>query len=154
MLQNLTKVNQQLLHDKIKNKRTTKIAIPWTNWENLAVKNDRYEIDWIMQKMINFGKSRKFSISKTQNELEDSTFIPNFEDLTKTIRTIISAEKKQYLVGLRYTRLTVKKNVSTGNEKKPIKGQLNSEWIDEVIVSPKMPTKNYKDFCPTNKQGS
>ena len=29
------------------------------------------------------------------------------------------------------------------------KGQLNSEWIYEVIVSPKMPTKNFKDFCPT-----
>ena len=28
------------------------------------------------------------------------------------------------------------------------KGQLNSEWIYEVIVSPKMPTKNYQDFCP------
>ena len=28
------------------------------------------------------------------------------------------------------------------------KGQLNSEWIDEVIVSPKMPTKNYQVFCP------
>ena len=31
------------------------------------------------------------------------------------------------------------------------KGQLNSECIYEVIVSPKMPTKNFKDFCPTNK---
>ena len=31
------------------------------------------------------------------------------------------------------------------------KGQLNSEWIYEVIVSPKMPTKNYKDFCPTKQ---
>ena len=29
------------------------------------------------------------------------------------------------------------------------KGQLNSEWIYEVIVSPKMQTQNYKDFCPT-----
>ena len=28
------------------------------------------------------------------------------------------------------------------------KGQLNSEWIYEVIVSPEMPTKNLKDFCP------
>ena len=28
------------------------------------------------------------------------------------------------------------------------KGQLNSEWIYEVIVSPKIPTKNLKDFCP------
>ena len=26
------------------------------------------------------------------------------------------------------------------------KGQLNWEWIYEVIVSPKMQTKNYKDF--------
>ena len=31
------------------------------------------------------------------------------------------------------------------------KGQLNSEWIDEVIVSPQKPTKNYKDFCPTKQ---
>ena len=31
------------------------------------------------------------------------------------------------------------------------KGQLNSEWIYEVIVSPKMQTKNYKDFCPTKQ---
>ena len=29
------------------------------------------------------------------------------------------------------------------------KGQLNSEWIYDVIVSPKMPTKNFSDFCPT-----
>ena len=28
-------------------------------------------------------------------------------------------------------------------------GQLNSEWIYEVIISPKMQTKNYKDICPT-----
>ena len=28
------------------------------------------------------------------------------------------------------------------------KGQLSSEWIYEVIVSPKMPTQNLKDFCP------
>ena len=29
------------------------------------------------------------------------------------------------------------------------KGQLNSEWIYEVIFSPKMLTKNYPDFYPT-----
>ena len=28
------------------------------------------------------------------------------------------------------------------------KGQLNSEWNNEVIVSPKIPAKNYQDFCP------
>ena len=28
------------------------------------------------------------------------------------------------------------------------KGQLNSERIYEVIVSPKMPTKINRDFCP------
>ena len=27
------------------------------------------------------------------------------------------------------------------------KGQLNSEGIYEVMVSPKMPTKNLQDFC-------
>ena len=31
------------------------------------------------------------------------------------------------------------------------KGQLNSEWIHEVIVSPKMQTETYKDFCPTKQ---
>ena len=31
------------------------------------------------------------------------------------------------------------------------KGQSNSEWIYEVIVSPKMQTKNEKDFCPTKQ---
>ena len=29
-----------------------------------------------------------------------------------------------------------------------LKGHLNSEWIYKVIVSPKMPTKHLKDFCP------
>ena len=28
------------------------------------------------------------------------------------------------------------------------KGHLNSEWIYEVIISPKMPTKNFKDLWP------
>ena len=28
-------------------------------------------------------------------------------------------------------------------------GQLNSEWIYEVLISPKKQTKNYKDFFPT-----
>ena len=31
------------------------------------------------------------------------------------------------------------------------KGQLYSEWIYEVIVSPKMQTWNCKDFCPTKQ---
>ena len=34
------------------------------------------------------------------------------------------------------------------NFRDPFKGQLNSEWIYEVIVSSKIPTKNYRDFCP------
>ena len=32
-----------------------------------------------------------------------------------------------------------------------LKGQLNSEWIYEVIVSCKIQTKKYKDFCPTKQ---
>ena len=31
------------------------------------------------------------------------------------------------------------------------KGQLSSEWIHEVIASPKMQTENYKNFCPTKQ---
>ena len=31
---------------------------------------------------------------------------------------------------------------------RPSKGQLNSERIYDVIVSPKLPTKNYQNFCP------
>ena len=31
---------------------------------------------------------------------------------------------------------------------KTAKGQLNSEWIFEVIISSKMPTKHFPDFCP------
>ena len=34
-------------------------------------------------------------------------------------------------------------------KRKGFKGQLDSEWIYEVIVSPIMPTKNFKYFCPT-----
>ena len=30
----------------------------------------------------------------------------------------------------------------------PNKGQLISEWIYEVIICPKIPTQNYRDFCP------
>ena len=33
-----------------------------------------------------------------------------------------------------------------------LKGQLNAEWIYEVNVSPKIPTKNYQDFCPTSNK--
>ena len=31
------------------------------------------------------------------------------------------------------------------------KGQLNSELIHEITVSPKIQTKNSKDFCPTKQ---
>ena len=40
----------------------------------------------------------------------------------------------------------------SGTIKTEIKGQLNSEWIYEVIVSPKM-QPNYKDFALPNKEG-
>ena len=34
-----------------------------------------------------------------------------------------------------------------GSKNSRTKGQSNSEWIYEVIVSSKIPTKNYRDFC-------
>ena len=43
----------------------------------------------------------------------------------------------------------VKEGLSVKLQKSAVpKGQLNSEWIYEVIVSPQMPTKNLKNFCP------
>ena len=39
--------------------------------------------------------------------------------------------------------------IASRNFKHNSKGQLNSEWIYEVIVSPKIPTQKLKDFCPT-----
>ena len=46
-------------------------------------------------------------------------------------------------------RTLVKGLLANSNE--DTKGQLNSEWIYEVIISPKMLIKNYKDFCPTKQ---
>ena len=46
-------------------------------------------------------------------------------------------------------RTLVKGLLANNNEE--TKGQLNSEWIYEVIISPKMLIKNYKDFCPTKQ---
>ena len=37
---------------------------------------------------------------------------------------------------------------SQAEKKWETKGQWNSEWIYEVIVSSRIPTKNYWDFCP------
>ena len=34
---------------------------------------------------------------------------------------------------------------------KASKGQLYSEWSYEVIISPKIPTKIFRDFCPTKQ---
>ena len=43
--------------------------------------------------------------------------------------------------------LLSKKIIQTNGNYVCTKGQLNSEWIYEVIVSSKMPNKNFKDFC-------
>ena len=51
--------------------------------------------------------------------------------------------KLLYLHSFRFHVLTIILKMWIG------KGQLNSEWIYEFIISPKMQTKNYKDFCPT-----
>ena len=53
----------------------------------------------------------------------------------------------QIILYLHHKLVSTKISLYSGDPK----GQLNSEWIYEVIVSPKMPTKNYKDFCPTQQ---
>ena len=44
------------------------------------------------------------------------------------------------------------KRDAEGNLLRGIKGQLNSEWIYEIIISSEIPTKNYHDFCPEYQQ--
>ena len=53
--------------------------------------------------------------------------------------------KLLYLHSFRFHVLTIILKMWIG------KGQLNSEWIYEFIISPKMQTKNYKDFCHTKQ---
>ena len=58
--------------------------------------------------------------------------------------------------GYLHQEILVIRNYNNNNDglkkvKDAAKGQLNSEWIYEVIVSPKVPIKNYKDFCPTKQ---
>ena len=51
------------------------------------------------------------------------------------------------LMKFRYVFLKDHENMKQSFTFEATKGQLNSEWIYEVIVSPKMPTKNYRDIC-------
>ena len=56
--------------------------------------------------------------------------------------------------GYLHQEILIIRNYNNNNDglkkvKDAAKVQLNSEWIYEVIVSPKIPTKNYRDFCPT-----
>jgi hypothetical protein len=46
-------------------------------------------------------------------------------------------------------QLRIRENHRQGKQQSEPKGQLNSELINEVIISLKMQTKNYKDFYPT-----
>ena len=56
-------------------------------------------------------------------------------------------KKCPYLVGIR-----LKVQIPGGHlgcvQQLISKGQLSSEWIHMVIISPKMPTKSFQDFCP------
>ena len=57
--------------------------------------------------------------------------------------------KLMHIVGAKLTQGTVHKlRCQDFGFFWPPKGQLNSEWIYEVIFSSKIPTKNYRDFCP------
>ena len=66
---------------------------------------------------------------------------PFFHVYKKKCRSFVKKESEIFSVQMN-------KRWSIIGNKLFIKGQLNSEWIYEVIVSPKMPTKNFSDFCP------
>ena len=63
----------------------------------------------------------------------------------ETVRRVLS-EGKNFIIEKKSKRYYWK--ISDANSIP--KGQLNSGWIYEVIVSPKTPTKNYRDFCPAS----
>ena len=90
-------------------------------------------------------------------------YIPNY-DINKELMSIeTNIEAKKAEVSQKYLKWVVTDreeevlNKTTGKMENKLtkhadyiapKGQLNSECIYEVIVSPKIPTKNFSDFCP------
>ena len=74
--------------------------------------------------------SEKVSNDKTQNYL--------FFDIADFDNTVVRTMLEKW-----------KGNPASGGTK----GQLNSEWIYEVIISPKMPTKIFQISALPNKQG-
>ena len=75
--------------------------------------------------------------------------VDNEKGLNKKKSSIILSTDILKKTGVR-NRISIDFNATETTKEIP-KGQLNSEWISEVIVSPKMETKNYKDFCPTKQ---
>ena len=76
----------------------------------------------------------------------DKKFLTNFQKIHYS--KLSHSEKaskfeKKFALVLRRVLLVCYKN------KWLSEGQLDSEWIHEVIISPKMQTKNVKDFFPT-----
>ena len=92
--------------------------------------------------LVNFGNSRSLHLSSMQGNVMAVLRTLDKSEPWSVCKSspglgLVSAGKKEEVRNCK---------ISSG---RVFKGQLNSEWIYVVIVSPKMPTKNYKDFCPT-----
>ena len=111
------------------------------------------------------GSKKKFnSGDEEQNDAdEEGIVIDDYDDFeeeeedtekghNKKKSSIVLSTDIQKKTGAR-NRISIDFDTTKTTKEIP-KGQLNFEWIYEVIVSPEMQTKNYKDFCPTKQTRS
>ena len=149
--------------------------IPWDFvWQqpifqlHLVLKNKRKVIGpWWMNKIffiIRLSKNRPFSYTFTTVRIKTcclfldkelpTQFIAQFSDsVGKIQKHPLNLEKKSLDSSIVEWQIFPLSQIVACNHFLMIlaphtKGQLNSEWIYEVIISPKIPTKNYRDFCP------
>ena len=119
-----------------------------------------------LKRRLSFENSYGNLILKTKTKDWSShnlMFDMNF-NLRRRVQKLCTNQFERYLCDMMDSNMGFQSSPisQTGNSQKTIlearqvilsssKGRLNSWWIYEVIVSPKMPTKNFPDVCPTKK---
>ena len=107
------------------------------SWKGSSLTKGQIKSEWIYE-IINFSV-HFWMISYIQSDLIWPLKVPIFG--TETSSTLAKSREDRHFMDKVGQKLT-----------QDLKGQLNSEWIYEVIVSPKMPTKNYR-FLPWEIRG-
>ena len=98
---------------------------------------------------VTMGSDMKWAIVYLRPHLKTSSESANaFQVGLFLLLMYLNNYLNENLMKFRYVFLKDHENMKQSFTFEATKGQLNSEWIYEVIVSPKMPTKNYRDFNP------